>query len=39
MLRGVERFFREFGGVQTPYFCVRRGRLSLWDRARMKWRI
>lgn len=39
MLRGVERFFREFGGVQTPYFCVRRGQLSLWDRARMKWRI
>jgi len=38
MLRGVERFFREFGGVQTPYFCIRRGRPSLWDRARMKWR-
>ena len=36
MLRGVERFFREFGGVQTPYFCIRRGRLSLLDRARMK---
>ncbi len=36
MLRGVERFFREFGGVQTPYFCVRRGQMSLWDRARMK---
>ena len=38
MLRGVERFFREFGALQTPYFTIRRGRMSLWDRARMKLR-
>jgi hypothetical protein len=39
MLPGVERFFREFGGVQTPYFSISRGKLSLLDRVRMKWSI
>ncbi|KGN89634.1 hypothetical protein HQ45_06420 [Porphyromonas crevioricanis] len=29
MLRGVEFFFRSFGAVQTPYFAIRRGRMSL----------
>jgi len=36
MLPGVERFFREFGGVQTPYFVLSKGRLSLTDRALIK---
>ncbi|OAV74356.1 putative protein involved in methicillin resistance [Bacteroidales bacterium Barb7] len=29
MLPGVERFFREFGAVQMPYFAVSKGELSL----------
>ena len=36
MISGVERFFREFGAVQTPYFMISRGKLSFLDRARMK---
>ena len=36
MLPGVERFFREFGATQTPYFTISRGKLSLMDRARIK---
>ena len=36
MLPGVERFFREFGGTQMPYFTISRGKLSLADRALMK---
>jgi hypothetical protein len=32
MIPGVERFFREFGAVQTPYFTITRGRLGLWDK-------
>ena len=36
MLPGVERFFREFGARQTPYFTITKGKLSLWDRARIK---
>lgn len=32
MLPGVERFFREFGGVQTPYFAINKGNLSLIDK-------
>ena len=39
MLPGVERFFREFGATQTPYFTIHRGRLSIMDRARMKLKI
>ncbi|MDR2765477.1 MAG: GNAT family N-acetyltransferase [Tannerella sp.] len=39
MLPGVERFFREFGGVQTPYFSISKGRLSLIDRARIKYKL
>ena len=36
MLPGVERFFREFGARQTPYFAITKGKLSLLDRARIK---
>ena len=36
MLPGVERFFREFGAIQTPFFTISRGKLSLLDRARIK---
>ena len=36
MLPGVERFFREFGARQTPYFTITKGKLSLLDRARIK---
>lgn len=32
MLPGVERFFREFGAVQTPYFTISKGNLSLLHR-------
>lgn len=38
MLPGVERFFREFGAVQTPYFMIRRGKPDLLDRIRIKLR-
>ena len=36
MLPGVERFFREFGAVQTPYFLITRGEPGLIDRIRIK---
>jgi lipid II:glycine glycyltransferase (peptidoglycan interpeptide bridge formation enzyme) len=36
MLPGVERFFREFGAVQTPYFTITRGNLSLIHKAWLK---
>lgn len=36
MLPGVERFFREFGAIQTPFFTIFKGKLSLLDRARIK---
>ncbi|MDR1336935.1 MAG: GNAT family N-acetyltransferase [Tannerella sp.] len=36
MLPGVERFFREFGAVQTPYFRICRGKQTLLDRIRIK---
>ncbi|MDR1938264.1 MAG: GNAT family N-acetyltransferase [Tannerellaceae bacterium] len=36
MLPGVERFFREFGAIQTPYFTISRGKISLWDKALIK---
>ena len=39
MIPGVERFFREFGAVQTPYFMIYRGQLSLFDRARIKLKV
>ncbi|MDR2040758.1 MAG: GNAT family N-acetyltransferase [Tannerella sp.] len=38
MAPGIERFFREFGAVQTPYFSIGKGKLSLIDRIRIKWR-
>lgn len=37
MIPGVERFFREFGAIQTPYFTISRGNLSLIDRICIKW--
>ena len=36
MIPGVERFFREFGAVQTPYFIIKKGRPGLLSRLRMK---
>jgi hypothetical protein len=36
MIPGVERFFREFGAVQTPYFAITRGKPSLVDRICIK---
>ena len=36
MLSGVERFFREFGGIQTPYFSIQKGKPSLFDRLVVK---
>jgi hypothetical protein len=32
MLPGVERFFREFGGIQTPYFSINKGKRGILDR-------
>jgi len=39
MLPGIERFFREFGAVQTPYFAITRGKLGFFDRVRMKLKL
>lgn len=36
MLPGVERFFREFGAIQTPFFTISKGKPSLIDRVRIK---
>lgn len=36
MLPGVERFFREFGAIQTPFFTITKGNLSLIYRAWLK---
>lgn len=36
MLPGVERFFREFGAKQIPYFAINKGKLSLYHRACIK---
>jgi len=36
MLPGVERFFREFGGVQTPYLSVSKGKIGLFERLMIK---
>ena len=36
MLPGVERFFREFGAIQTPFFTITKGKLSLIHRAWLK---
>lgn len=38
MLPGVERFFREFGAIQTPFFTITKGKLSLLYRAWIKFR-
>ena len=36
MMPGVERFFREFGGIQTPYFTIQKGKPNLFDRIMVK---
>lgn len=36
MLPGVERFFREFGAIQTPYFSLSKGNINLVYRAWIK---
>ncbi|MDR2835444.1 MAG: GNAT family N-acetyltransferase [Bacteroidales bacterium] len=36
MIQGVERFFREFGAKQIPFFEISKGRLSLIKRLIMK---
>jgi lipid II:glycine glycyltransferase (peptidoglycan interpeptide bridge formation enzyme) len=36
MIPGVERFFREFGAKQMPYFTIRKGKLNLIDRIKIK---
>lgn len=36
MIPGVERFFRKFGAIQTPFFTISKGKLSLVDRVWMK---
>ncbi|MDH6533904.1 hypothetical protein M2101_000556 [Parabacteroides sp. PM5-20] len=36
MLPGVERFFREFGAKQIPYFTISKGKRSLLHRAYLK---
>ena len=36
MIPGIERFFREFGAIQTPYFTITKGNLSLINRVRIK---
>jgi lipid II:glycine glycyltransferase (peptidoglycan interpeptide bridge formation enzyme) len=36
MIPGVERFFREFGAKQTPYFTISKGKPSLVDRVKIK---
>jgi hypothetical protein len=36
MIVGVERFFREFGAIQTPFFTISRNERSLLYRIRMK---
>jgi hypothetical protein len=38
MLPGVERFFREFGGIQVPYFAISKNKPSLADKIRLKWK-
>ncbi len=36
MIPGVERFFREFGARQTPFFTISKGEKSLLQKVRMK---
>jgi hypothetical protein len=36
MLPGVERFFRDFGAIQTPYFTISKGKIGLWDKVLIK---
>lgn len=36
MIPGVERFFREFGAIQIPFFTITKGKLSLLHKAWLK---
>lgn len=36
MIQGVERIFREFGAIQTPYFCIKKSELNLLQRLTIK---
>lgn len=36
MIPGVERFFREFGAMQMPFFTISKGKLSLLDRVKIR---
>lgn len=36
MIPGVERFFREFGAIQMPYFTISKGKMSLFHKAWLK---
>ncbi|MCC8142761.1 MAG: GNAT family N-acetyltransferase [Tannerellaceae bacterium] len=36
MIQGIERFFREFGAKQIPYFTIFKGNFSLLDKIRLK---
>jgi len=38
MIPGVERFFREFGATQTPYFMISKGNLGLSRRVWLKFK-
>ncbi|MDR3267553.1 MAG: GNAT family N-acetyltransferase [Tannerella sp.] len=38
MVPGIERFFREFGAIQTPYFTLSKGKPSLIDRALIRFK-
>ncbi|GHU80070.1 hypothetical protein FACS1894145_5650 [Bacteroidia bacterium] len=36
MLRGVERFYREFGAQQMPFFVIEKGKMSLWKKVKIR---
>lgn len=36
MIKGIEHIFREFGGIQVPYFHIHKGELSLYQRVLRK---
>lgn len=38
MIPGVERFFREFGGKQTPFFTISKSKMSLFNKVCLKLR-
>jgi len=36
MVKGIERFFREFGTLQKSYFVIEKGKMGLFKKIRMK---